>query len=153
MTGKEYRIRFILGDWSKDGHERTSSHLYVSNYSHGDIKKAVTKTEKKLGFKFSSIASDYEDSSINVSNIVKLYDLIEVKDDSHIVRRLSEDELINQDTCEILESSLDESFSLDEDSFIELYWLMAKYSLSDVYLDPADESDVTEVNLGGYGLF
>lgn len=124
------KIKLVVGDWSKDGHEKSEDIYIESNLSIKDLTKAYKKGVSIVGLDVQSeVAANYQDSNISKKDL---------------------DKLINAG----LEIELDEDgdeFYLDENSYSEIWLFVAKLG------NPAFEYSFLEaeeqLNIGGYGLF
>lgn len=59
-------ININLGDWSDDGHGKTSDNYFNCSHERKDVVAAYKKGCKKLGFVLhEEVASDYEDSKLD----------------------------------------------------------------------------------------
>lgn len=66
-------INLTIGDWSNDGHGKTSSVTISSNLSEEEIRDAYSVGSKIVGFDLSeSVCSDYQDTSLSVAYLSSL---------------------------------------------------------------------------------
>lgn len=98
---EEYKVKLTLGDWSKDGHERSDEFKYISNYPVDKIRQSYKDSCKLTGLTFNYnenytglklsyeswryIWTEYEDCHINEEavdilnefgiDVVKIYNL------------------------------------------------------------------------------
>lgn len=129
-------ITFVIGDWSKDGHNQTETVTIKSNLTLKEIALAYKIATKKLGFDFTKLAaSDYEDNSLD-----KEYGDILIKNGID-VSDLELDKDINGD----------EYYLLDFDSYLDTYLSIIKLGNSKFEYEVTSELNI--LNIGGYGLF
>ena len=67
-----YMIRFPIGDWSGDGHEKCEYFNVQSNYPVQHLREAHFKAPKVVGFDIGSICHEYEDGTLSDDVIEKL---------------------------------------------------------------------------------
>lgn len=49
---KKFNVRFVVGDWSDDGHNYSKEYCYSSNYPVNEIQEAYKRSEKKTKITF-----------------------------------------------------------------------------------------------------
>ncbi len=57
------KLKIVLGDWSNDGHGKTSDYYIEVNKTIDEMNAAYQKSKKKFDF-VNNVASEYEDSKI-----------------------------------------------------------------------------------------
>lgn len=128
----------IVGDWSRDGHERSDTYLISSNLDGPGIKEAFKKGSKIVGFNLTDdVAADYRSVSLPTELCEKLWD------NGH---------RFGLQDGEILADSLDENgLYLWPEAFVEVYLFIVKLG------DPSFEHEFVRgshtINVGGYGLY
>ncbi len=128
-------ITLIVGDWSHDGHEETDSFVYESSLSQKELEAAYTAGSKILGFDLSAdVCKDYEDSNISRKHVDMLT--------AHGIE------------CEGYEEYHpgNDSVLLEPELFADLYLQICKLGSPTFVYNPVP-SNVTCINIGGYGLF
>jgi hypothetical protein len=133
----KHNVRLVLGDWSGDGHEKTSVQFFASNLRGSEIQKAYNAGTKIVGFDLSeNVARKYGDNSISIENVNKLKEL----------------------GCKVFDNpneyEFDEKkgYSIWTTSFTDIYLFICKLGNPEFeyefVFDPTDS-----INIGGYGLF
>ena len=130
-------IKIVVGDWSDDGHGKTDSFVYQSSATEEEMKEAYNKTCKVLGFDpCKTYFRGYEESSMPNTDYEKIVKLLG-------------SEFGDEAFCEDGEPEARE-FSSNE---LAALWIeMVKYSLPDIEIKEM-EDDISQINIGGYGLF
>lgn len=139
MTIKKYRVKLVLGDWSGDGHNISSSLFVSSSLSASELRTAYAEGTKKVGFDYcNTVCAEYEDSSISKEKLNRLKELgFELRDSDG-----EEFELEEQDEC----------LFMDEETFAGMYMFICK--LGNETLEYQFVSDNAQSNqIGGYGLY
>lgn len=106
---EEYKVKLTLGDWSKDGHEKSDEFKYISNYSVKTIRDAYKNSCKLTGLTFNH-NENYTDLDL-------------IHDSWRYIWTEYEDSHIDEEAIEILkEFGLDvvEIYNLDDDCFFEV---------------------------------
>ena len=68
-SDKPFRICLVVGDWSGDGHDKTTEVTIASNFNEKAIDRAYKRGTKALGFDFSEeVAADYEDTTLSAKH-------------------------------------------------------------------------------------
>lgn len=132
-----YCVTLVVGDWSRDGHEKTDTISIESNLSPKDIEKAYKKGTKKIGVDLSkTIVADYECNVMSSADVAKFvaagFDLQEF---------LGAYYEINEDG----------SLELGVDEFVDLYLFVVKTGNAD-FISKRIEP-YSNINIGGYGLY
>lgn len=134
----------VVGDWSGDGHDKTSMTVIRSNLNSKQIMKAYKKASKKLGFSLiDDVASDYEDRILS-------RDRLQVLLDNGMKFEVLGLEYEIKEAKECLEDEASEGIGLWSESYRDIFLFIVKMG---------DESFQWEVshgdslNIGGYGLF
>lgn len=64
------RLKFTIGDWSKDGHSKHDDVLFTSNHTGKEVREAYKLAVVKSGFDLcKEVAREYEDSKISVEHL------------------------------------------------------------------------------------
>ncbi len=131
-SDKPFRICLVVGDWSGDGHDKTTEVTIASNFNEKAIDCAYKRGTKALGFDFSEeVAADYEDTTLSAKH-AKAF-----ADKGFSFARWCKN---------------DEGYVLDATSFVTL-WLFV-VALGDPSVASVVVTDETPtLNVGGYGLF
>ncbi len=139
----EYNIGFILGDPSADGHGQTAEYHFVSNHSAKEISEAYKKTTKLLSFNLvKEIGNEYMgDSWVPAEYAAELVKLGIIEEDDLEVESIEYGPPAG-------------SYWLDVDSFGDLYFMIAKYSLPDLEWDYRDlqEEEIYDLYGAAYRL-
>lgn len=123
-------ITLTVGDWSGDGHEKTEKYTCEFNLPIDKIEKAYKKGCKKLGFDLRrDVAADYEDRNISKD----LYD-----------------KLVEAGYSNELDSDID---SLTADDFVLMWVFIAKLGNPELKCSFCPTESLSNINVGGYGLF
>lgn len=71
------KVKFPVGDWGGDGHERCEYFTVKTgkDITLEDISKAHKKSKEVLGFPIGSICSEYEDRYLKEEHVLKLKEL------------------------------------------------------------------------------
>lgn len=130
------KIRLVVGDWSKDGHEK-SSDVYIScNLTAKEIEKAYKKGAKAIGLDVrETVASEYQDPYLLKEHYEKLK------------KAGYKEELEPYDDTEKTPTK----FYINDDCFAEMFMFVAKVGNPALEYELAENSE--SVNVGGYGLF
>lgn len=67
-----YQFNVNIGDWSDDGHGKTDTFLFESNYPVDHLQKAYKKSVKTTGLELSDVCREYEEDKINEDDFAKL---------------------------------------------------------------------------------
>lgn len=73
------KIRFPIGDWSKDGHEQCDWYFATTELSAREVREAHFMCSETYGFDIGSICSEYQEDQIDevIIDILKRYNLID----------------------------------------------------------------------------
>ena len=139
----KYNIGFTLGDPSADGHGHSVDYHMVSNYSVLEIDRAYTNTTKILGFNLVKDVGDEFEGDYWVPE--------------DFTAKLLELGIIEESDIEHEETEYGPpvgTYRLDLDSFVDLYFRIARYSLPDLEWDDRDllEEQIYDLNGAAYGL-
>lgn len=127
------RIKLIVGDWSKDGHEKTDIYLVESNLTSTKIKETYKINAELLNFNLLDYCNKFEDSIIPAE---KLDPILEI---------LGLDKPEDWEDFEI-------PYNIYPEDWVKLYIAIVKYNRPDIILNLIEE-DVKEIRIGGYGLY
>ena len=124
-------ISVIVGDWSKDGHEKSETYRVSVQYEGtADIEEWTRNGEAKLGFRMRDYCEDYEDNTIPA----------EVLDP--VLRALG----VNFD------ESYEDQYTLYEQDWFELWLTITRFGAPwGAEIDEVVSADT--IHIGGYGLF
>lgn len=143
FVNMEHNLMFTLGDPSADGHGHTAEYHLTSNYSASEISEAYRKTTELLSFDLvedigNEFEGDYWVPSEYAEELVKL-GIIE------------EDDLEEGGRTYGPPAG---SYYLDTDSFGDLYFKIAQYSLPDLVWEDHDlqEEEICDLYGAAYGL-
>jgi hypothetical protein len=129
-------IILVLGDWSHDGHGKSSIVTIRSNLTKPEIEAAYREGIKKVGISFvEDIGSDYDDyggCTIETEDCEKL-------------------EEAGIDTTEV-EEDPNGSYRLYEEGFVKIYLSLVKLGNPKFKWDRVSY-DENHIRIGGYGLF
>lgn len=126
------QIQLIAGDWSDDGHGRTSTYIIECNKSPESVSKAYEKGLKIAGFQGRDFCSDYEDSTVPM-----------------LLVQFLEGRGVKLDNYE--EADAENGWvSVYDEEYVEIYIALAK--VGDPTLKITQVNPPT-INIGGYGLF
>lgn len=131
MSDIKHCINLSLGDWSHDGHCKTSVFTIQSSLGYKELEGAYKKGVEIVGLDIrEEIAFEYEDNKISQEDLNKLrvqgYDV-------------KLDEVYNDKT----------SYYLDENTFVDMFlWVVKKGNPKFKY-----EFVNATLAIGGYGLF
>lgn len=133
-------INLVVGDWSDDGHGKTSTYTYEVNIPQEDIQKYYTAGATPEQHKvINTIADDYEDTKLNDDHIKVLRELGYPVDSMEWATDNQND---------------DEPY-ITEEEFVDLYWHIVGNGLpKDVNLIYSEIEPINaNINIGGYGFF
>jgi len=137
MTELIHTIQITLGDWSDDGHGKTSDIFYKCNMTGTEVEGLYNAAVKLHGIDITSECDEYED------------------------RELSEEYFKNArqifgsypEVQKLLDSIEYEDLNMDHDSFAELYMWTAKLMSADLVFEQTRPDYDNIIRPGGYGLF
>lgn len=144
MSELSHATSLVVGDWSGDGHDKTSMTVIRSNLDSKQIMKAYKKASKKLGFSLiDDVAADYEDRTLSRDQLQALVDngmKLDVLGYEYDIK----------EATECLEDKDSEGIGIYSEAYRDIFLAIVKMG---------DESFQWEVshgdslNIGGYGLF
>lgn len=128
-----HTIELVMGDYSRDGHEKTESIMVISNITLQELKEAYQIGTEKIGFDFiKTVAADYGDGSLSKEKFDKLRDA-----------GLTEDDWFEEG---------EDKFPLMyyKDAFAEIFLFICKLG-NELFEYEYPKTD--SMHIGGYGLF
>jgi hypothetical protein len=146
----KHRINLLIGDWSGDGHEKTSEIPIQSNMAADEIREAYLKGAIALGVNLEEeVCCDYEDDYLPI----EIYRIFEsagfgVSEWSlgWMGKPLSDRDRKKIEDC----IAKDDNICLEDGTFAGLYLFTAKIGNPDFRYEVAERKDLC---IGGYGLF
>jgi hypothetical protein len=130
-------IILVLGDWSHDGHSKSSIVTVRSNFTKPEIEEAYRKGIKKVGVSFiEEIGADYEDyggCTITEEDCEKLEDA-------------------GIDTSDVDDDYSGSGYRLYEDGFVNIYLSLVKLGNPNFKWERISDEE-NHIRIGGYGLF
>ena len=129
-------INILVGDWSADGHGKTETETYTSNYAADDIEQFYSEAVEKLGFDITKYFDSYEDDTIEQSILDPVID--------RLYEPLSKTALLVAATWD----EDDTVYHLDPSIMIEIWTAMASFAGADLV-----KVTIQDIRIGGYGLF
>lgn len=157
-----FTYKFVIGDWSGDGHSRYENYFFRTNTPREKIVKAYLKTARELGvafhypgrinndkdslYQFSGLLCNYEDSELGVAVIDHLK-----KQGLDILKECEFDEDVEGE----------DGLFIDADVLFEIFMLYVKrsepdfvYNVENAEAQPINGYWHQDFNVGfGYGLF
>ena len=128
---KKYTIQFVVGDWSDDGHGKTHTHTFKTNYPALDIMKAYTKSVETTGINIKyKYCHDYEEATIPKDTLSNY---------------ISADDVFSNG----FSSSKPDHYWVTTEDWTHFYLHFCKISLPDLSWK---EENISTLNIGGYGL-
>lgn len=133
------KINLVIGDWSRDGHEKTENVIIKSNLSLVDLQKAYKVGTKEIGFDFiKSVAARYEERELKREYLDKLTEFgykgsFEYYDYN--------------------EESDEEGPNIDEFEYVDILMFICKLGDSSFDYQMIESPEYPRWNIGGYGLF
>lgn len=131
-------INLVVGDWSGDGHYKTSTTVVSCSLSTSDLEKAFKKGAKKLKFDITSYCEQFEDNLIPNAEYVKMREMFPALK-----------ELEFEDEEDVVE---DDQRHIDADIYAALYMYTAQVGEPEMTWTKIEENKAS-INIGGYGLF
>lgn len=152
MKKNQNLIKVVLGDWSDDGHGKTSTFIINSNRDTSNIEKAYKKGVAVLGFDFErKVAYTYEDSTIKIEYLKSLIQTgFEWEATVYNLKTQDYDDVVFSKQNDVSYETYEDSFCLDDESYLAMWFHVAKLG------DPDLEYEIVKIqslNIGGYGLF
>ena len=141
------RYKIIVGDWSGDGHEKTTDYYVEVSHEKETIVKAYNKTRKASKVSVTSLSMEEEANGyVSVCAEYEQNELSAETLDKLIAVGVNRDDLM-------LEDGYDDDFDVWEEGIIHLFFAMAKASLPELsYNIIQDETEVLIEGIG-YGCF
>lgn len=131
-----FNITIQLGDWSDDGHGKTSIFNITSSLSFKEINRAYKKGAKKIGVDLiEEVCTDYNNSGIGMDLLNKF---IEAVFDKKLFGLTDDMEV--------------EYLMLDYESYLNLYFATVSIGNNKFQYTLVD-NDKSIIQIGGYGLF
>ncbi len=128
-----YKVKLVVGDWSKDGHNQSDDFYVESNLSAKEIETAYKKGTKKVKFDLcKNVASNYEDNILPKKFLDTLVSL---------GFNLNPEDL----------DEIPEGISLFPEVFSDIYLFIVKLGNPNFEYKWTECSD--EIHIGGYGLY
>lgn len=128
-------IKYVLGDWSADGHGITDSYILKTNVSSRELEVAINEGQRITGINLDRLCENYEDSYVPRG----VYNYMKAKG-------------IKFDSWQQGDFDAHEVISITSDQYMDLIIALAKEGNSDIQI--AYSRDVAVINSGyGYGLF
>lgn len=121
-------IELVVGDWSGDGHEKTSSVHIKSNMKREELFAAIESKEVKDVFDIHQVCSDYEENKLSQGVYDKLMEL-------GILKAIENDQ---------------DDFYVYTDVYVELLLDVVKHFYPTFKYSIVNNDSI---NIGGYGLF
>ena len=135
VKDKNHHINLIVGDWSGDGHCKTSHYTVSSNKTKDEVLKAYKNGVKIIGVDLAkNVCRQYQESSISNSDLNLL-----------ITHGLSDFEPIDDDRF-----NDEDSIELEPDWFVDIWLFITRKGDADLVLELVDNDSI---HVGGYGLF
>jgi hypothetical protein len=137
------QLTLIVGDWSGDGHDKTTRIMIESNLTLEDVEAAFKNGSELIGFDFTKeCCADYEETDItnHIKKIKTLFTKDELKGD-----RLEEEFDISPHW-----QNKDE-FIIGVDGFVGVYLRICKLGNKQFQYKKIEENE--SITIGGYGLF
>lgn len=132
-----YRINFVLGDWSNDGHGRTETYHYSSNYSGEEIESAYYRAVLKTGIDIKkSVAVKYDGPFLYTTE----YDVL--RELGYNMGDWAEEDILRKGKVYIEENT----------DMVDMYMTLVKTELPDIVYELAND-DAHTIRGMGYGLF
>lgn len=128
------RIKLVIGDWSRDGHEKSETFVIESNLTKKEIEKAFKKGTKLINIDFTKYCEEYEDSSIPMEVASDLFKL------GFDMNSIDDYDQFSKTVC------------LDPTSYMMIYLFLAQKGNPNFGYTIIDEN-LDEIHIGGYGLF
>ncbi len=128
-----HTINLVVGDWSRDGHEKTETIQVKSSLTLAELNAAYALGSRRVEFDLSAeVAKEYEDDFMLKQHIDML--------------------AIHGIVCEDYNESEDDGVGLDPELFATLFMKIAQLGNCNLLFEFVDDSTST-INIGGYGLF
>ncbi len=134
-------IEFVIGDWSRDGHEKTVEYYIETSFSAEEIENIYAEAVDSLEFDLLDFCNDYAENEISK----------EILDPVLLKINFDRKEIIDEDDLDSTDFEEDPYYYLWHDSYFEIYLAMIKYARPDIDLKRVEAKG--QIQLGGYGLF
>lgn len=144
-----HNIALVLGDWSGDGHDKTSTTNIECNLTKKELEKAYKKGCKKVDSTFSmydNVAEGYGDRTISREHFDKLVKLGFKPD-----LACDEDYMDDDDSGDTDENDKSDGVQIWQEGFVEIWMFIASLGTKTELLWKEVEGD--SINIGGYGFF
>ncbi len=129
-------VNLIVGDWSRDGHEKTDRFTVESNLSKAEIAKAYKAGAKLIGFDITEYCKEFEDNTIPIEKLRLLCPFGLIWEDL--------------DSYSLEEGEMDGLYRAMPGEYVNFYLLIVKAG------NPTFEYSYTkgpDIKIGGYGLY
>lgn len=132
-------LTLVIGDWSGDGHNATSTIVCESNLTGAEVMQAYLTAVGIVGFDLSAeVACDYGNRILSADKAERLLEL-------------GYDKLHDDQFLDYAERADDGSWTLySDESYLDIYLFFVKLGNGEAQITPID---VDQVAIGGYGLF
>jgi hypothetical protein len=138
----------VLGDWSGDGHEKTSTFVYDSNKPLDELEAAYHKASSILGFDLiNDVARDYEDSRIKTLYLDRLINY------SSRITEQNIHAVLDPHTHGDPYDPADAFYSITQEIYMNLFVEILMIGDPTIKLTPKKFDNSNIWNIGGYGLF
>jgi hypothetical protein len=132
------KVKFEIGDWSKDGHNQFDTFILEVDGS-VDVEKDYVKGMRKVGFDLTEYCQEYEDHCIPKALVHKIW------------------ELGYETSLESLQPDYDDEPGSDEcwigsEDYLDLYMTIAMIGNGNIKYSTVGD-DISVIRPGGYGLF
>lgn len=136
------QIQLVVGDWSDDGHGKTSTVVVEADCGKKHLEAAFKRGVEKLGVDVTDACEDYDDDEMprTVYNTIKAVDPDLVTDSWSKLCFDDEEDHFEEDVV-----------YMAPDMYAVLWMLTAK--AGDPDLKWSIVADVPKINIGGYGFF
>lgn len=144
-------IDFIMGDWSRDGHNQSESVVCECNLSVKEITQAYKKGVKTIGFDLvSDVAEAYEDNRLSWEHLQKLR-IAGFK--GELDNEMSPEEADDENKNNLYKYyTYQTGAALNTETFLKIYMFFVKVGNPNFEYKLAVR-DTDNIKIGGYGLF
>lgn len=140
-TTLPHTFTLTVGDYSRDGHEKSEVLLFSCSHSKNQLQAFYTSASVNYKLDLKKQCSEYKNDSFTVLFYKKLLEVF--KDDPIVNTLIGAEVPLDED---------DPDAFIAPDTYAELYLHIAKLACSDLVWE--SKSDTTDnINIGGYGLF
>jgi hypothetical protein len=128
--------KFPVGDWSGDGHEACEWYMVKTNASIEDVREAHFSCKEKLGFEIGTIASEYQDNTV----------------DEHIIKILFENKIVTEDDfCEVVEGDDGKTmYTVESEDIFHIWLKILNYLNPTLKLVHAKKAELPTINFYGW---